>query len=85
MLVNIGPNPAPNDGLVGFEHIVAKPEPGVQEISVVVARDVQILQQTEQPGAVKITEFGFDVTPSDRGFSLVYHTLHHGLSQSEVE
>jgi hypothetical protein len=37
MPVQVGPQPASDDGLVGFEHITTQPETGVQKIPVVLA------------------------------------------------
>jgi hypothetical protein len=51
----------------------------VQKILVVLAGGVQVLHQTEQAGAVKITQLGFDVTPSGGGFVLVCHVEHCGV------
>jgi hypothetical protein len=48
----------------------------VQKILVLLSGDVQVLHQTEQAGAVKITQLGFDVTPSGGGFVLVCHVEH---------
>jgi hypothetical protein len=37
------------------------------------AGGVKVLHQTEQTGAVKISQFGFDVAPSGGGFAFVGH------------
>jgi hypothetical protein len=45
----------------------------VEKILVVFAAGVQVLHQTEQTGAVKISQLGFDVVPSGGGFVFVCH------------
>jgi hypothetical protein len=79
MLVHVGPQPTLDNSLVGLEHITSQSETGVQKILVVLAYDVQVLHQTEQAGAVKITQLGFDLTPSGGGFVLVCHVEHCGV------
>jgi hypothetical protein len=73
MLIHVRPQPAIDNDLVGLEHIASQPETGVQKILVVLAGGVQVLHQTEQANAVKITQLSFNVTPSSGGFILVRH------------
>jgi hypothetical protein len=48
MPVQVGPQSAPDDGLVGFEHITTQPKRVCRKF-----RSVQVLHQTEQPSAIK--------------------------------
>lgn len=65
---DVGPQPTVDDCLVRRKHVVAETKTGVEEGPVVLAGSIQILDNSEQAGAVELGQISLDVTPCRRGF-----------------
>jgi hypothetical protein len=64
ILEHIVPQPAVDAGFLRLEDVVAQTKVSVQKSLVILVGGVQVLQQSQQPGAVEFGEFPFDVAPA---------------------
>src|SRR5208283_6090454 len=72
---HVGPKPAIEGLLIGFEHILAQAKASMKKSLVILVRGIEMVNQVQQGPPVKSGELGFDISPRGLRFRLTFcHT-----------